>query len=311
VKDIDYSVIIPVYNSEEIVKETVERTIQFFNDQNHSHEIILVNDGSKDKSWEKIKSIAEGNSQVIAINLLKNYGQHSAILCGIHHSKGNYLITLDDDLQNPPEEIIKLIQKINEGYDLVFAKFREKKHSSFRKKGSKLVNYFNRKIFNKPKDIVLTNFRIFTRNVANRVLSYKTFYPYIPGLLLMFSSSIANVETEHQARKVGSSNYSMFKILKLVARLLFNYSSFPLKVMTYIGVSVSLVSFLIGIYFILKKLIDGVAVEGWTTLIVLLSFFNGFLIIMVGIMGEYLARVLNQVSSTRAYETKELINYDE
>lgn len=310
-KDIDYSVIIPVYNSEEIVKETVERTIQFFNDQNHSHEIILVNDGSKDKSWEKIKSIAEGNSQVIAINLLKNYGQHSAILCGIHHSKGNYLITLDDDLQNPPEEIIKLIQKINEGYDLVFAKFREKKHSSFRKKGSKLVNYFNRKIFNKPKDIVLTNFRIFTRNVANRVLSYKTFYPYIPGLLLMFSSSIANVETEHQARKVGSSNYSMFKILKLVARLLFNYSSFPLKVMTYIGVSVSLVSFLIGIYFILKKLIDGVAVEGWTTLIVLLSFFNGFLIIMVGIMGEYLARVLNQVSSTRAYETKELINYDE
>jgi glycosyltransferase involved in cell wall biosynthesis len=311
VRETDYSIIIPVYNSEDIVQETVERTVKFFEAYEFSFEIILINDGSKDNSWEKIKSIAEGNSQVIAINLLKNYGQHSAILCGIHHSKGKYLITLDDDLQNPPEEIINLIRKINEGYDLVFAKFKEKKHSAFRKKGSKLINYFNRKIFNKPKDIVLTNFRIFTRDVANRVLSYKTFYPYIPGLLLMFSSSIANVETEHQARKVGSSNYSLFKILKLVARLLFNYSSFPLKVMTYIGVSVSLVSFLIGIYFILKKLIDGVAVEGWTTLIVLLSFFNGFLIIMVGIMGEYLARVLNQVSSTRAYETKELINYEE
>lgn len=310
-KDIDYSVIIPVYNSEEIVQETVERTVKFFKEYDYSFEIILINDGSRDNSWENIKSIAESNSQIIAINLLKNYGQHSAILCGIHHSKGNFLITLDDDLQNPPEEIIKLIRKINEGYDLVFAKFREKQHSAFRKKGSKLVNYFNRKIFNKPKDLVLTNFRIFRRDVANRILNYRTFYPYIPGLLLMFSSSMANVETEHQPRKAGKSNYSMFKILKLVARLLFNYSSFPLKIMTSIGVSVSLISFLIGIYFILKKLIDGVAVEGWTTIIVLLAFFNGFLIIMIGIMGEYMARVLNQVSSTRAYETKELINYEQ
>ena len=309
-KDIDYSVIIPVYNSEQIVSETVQRTIQFFNAHDFSFEITLINDGSKDNSWNTIKELAENSDHVTAVNLLKNYGQHSAILCGIHYSSGKYLITLDDDLQNPPEEIIKLIDKIHEGYDLVFAKFREKKHSAFRKRGSKLVNYFNAKIFNKPKDLVLTNFRIFTRDVANRIIHYKTFYPYIPGLLIMFSSSMANVETEHKSRKVGKSNYSMFKILKLIARLLFNYSSFPLKVMTYIGVSVSMISFFIGIYFILKKLIDGVAVEGWTTIIVLLAFFNGFLIIMVGIMGEYLSRVLNQVSSTRAYETKEVVRYE-
>ncbi|MGM0641822.1 MAG: glycosyltransferase family 2 protein [Thermotogota bacterium] len=310
-KQVNYSVIIPVYNSEDIVRETVERTIHFFKSYNFSFEIILVNDGSHDGSWELIKKLAQNNNNVVSIDLLKNYGQHSAILCGIHCSNGDYLITLDDDLQNPPEEIIKLINKIHEGHDLVFAKFREKRHNSIRKKGSKLINYFNTKIFNKPKGLVLTNFRIFSRDVAERMIRYKTFYPYIPGLLIMFSYSMANVETEHHERKAGKSNYSFFKILKLIARLLFNYSSFPLKVMTYIGVSVSMASFLIGIYFILKKIIDGVAVEGWTTIIVLLAFFNGFLIIMVGIMGEYLARVLNQVTSTRAYETKEIIDHEE
>ena len=162
-KKVNYSVIIPVYNSEDIVRETVNRTIQFFSYNNYSFEIILINDGSYDGSWKIIKGLAKNNTNVVSINLLKNYGQHSAILCGIHHSKGNYIITLDDDLQNPPEEIIKLINKIHEGHDLVFAKFREKKHNSIRKKGSKLINYFNTKIFNKPKDLVLTNFRIFSR----------------------------------------------------------------------------------------------------------------------------------------------------
>lgn len=310
-KKINYSVVIPVYNSEDIVTETVERTVQFFSTYNFSYEIILINDGSEDGSWEKIKYLAENSDNIIAINLLKNYGQHSAILCGIYHSKGDYLITLDDDLQNPPEEISRLINKIHEGHDLVFAKFKEKKHSAVRKKGSKLVNYFNTKIFNKPKDLTLSNFRIFTRAVANRVLNYKTAYPYIPGLLIMFSSSMANVETEHHARKIGKSNYSFLKILKLISRLLINYSSFPLKVLTYVGVNISLISFFIGIYFILKKIIAGVDVQGWTTIIVLLAFFNGFLIMMLGIMGEYLSRLLNQVTSTRAYETKEVVNYEE
>lgn len=302
-----YSVIIPVYNSEKIVANTVEKTLKAFEEFDLRCEILLVNDSSKDNSWQVIEGLARKHREVRSFNLLKNYGQHTAVFCGIKRAKGDFLITMDDDLQNPPEEIIKLIHKIYEGYDLVFARFKTKKHSSYRKAGTKIINYLNAKIFNKPKDIVLTNFRIFTKDVAQRVGSYNTFYPYIPGLLLMFSSAIGNVETEHHSREIGKSNYSMIKILQLVSRLLFNYSSYPLKILTGLGFFIALISFLAGSYFLLKGLFFGSAVQGWTTLVVLLSFFNGFLIIMLGMLGEYVSRIINQLSVQNAYQIKEIV----
>ena len=163
----------------------------------------------------------------------------------------------------------------------------------------------NEKIFDKPKEITLTNFRIFTKSVADRVSNYKTFYPYIPGLLILFSSAIANVETDHQSRKIGKSNYSLFKILKLVSRLLFNYSSYPLKLLTILGFSISLISFFLGLFYSFRSLLIGSSVPGWTTTVVLLSFFNGFLILMIGVLGEYLTRILNQLSIKHSYQIKE------
>lgn len=306
-----YSVIIPVYNSENIVEKTVLKTMEFFQSHQLSFEIILVNDASKDGSWEKIRSLAQQHSHIIAIDLLKNYGQHSAVFCGIHHAKGDYLITMDDDLQNPPKEIIHLINKIQEGYDLVFGKFPVKQHRFYRRWGSKLIGYLNYKIFNKPKEITLTNFRIFTREVADRVKSYKTFYPYTPGLLLLFSSKMANVPTEHWPRTVGKSNYSIFVILKLVGRLLFNYSSYPLKMLTIMGVVVSLVSFLIGIFVLVKSIVLGIKVQGWTTLVILSSFLNGFIIVMLGVLGEYVARIIKELSISSAYQVREIVRDDE
>ena len=273
-------------------------------------EIILINDGSKDNSWRTIKKLTQKYPEIISINLLKNYGQHTAIYCGIEQSKGNYLVTLDDDLQNPPKEIIKLINKITDGYDVVFGTFPEKKHSFLRKIGTLLINYLNKKIFNKPKSIKLTNFRIFTREVAERIKNYNTLYPYIPGLLLMFSSSIANVETLHEERKIGKSNYTIIKIIKLVSRLLFNYSSYPLKVLSSLGIIISILSFSSGIAFIVNKIYFKNIVPGWTTIVVIISFFNGFLIFMLGILGEYVSRILNQVSFKKSYQINEICSYD-
>lgn len=303
-----YSIIIPVFNSEEIIETTVKRTLSAFINFKLELEILLINDGSNDNSWKIIKKIAEINPQVKSINLLKNYGQHTAVLCGIQKASGDFLVTIDDDLQNPPEEIIKLINKINEGYDLVFAEFTSKKHSEYRKLGAKFVNYLNTKIFNKPNNIKLSNFRIFTKEVAERLGNYNTFYPYIPGLLLMFSSKIANTETEHKAREIGKSNYSLIRILKLISRLLFNYSSYPLKVLTSIGFIIALISFLLGGYFVLKSLIIESNVPGWTTIIVLISFFNGFLIVMLGILGEYVTRILKELSVNKSYQIREIVN---
>ncbi len=301
-----YSAIIPVYNSEKIVAETVRQTLKAFEQFDKKCEIVLINDGSKDKSWAAIKALAQKHPEVVAINLLKNYGQHTAVLCGCKYAKGDYLITLDDDLQNPPSEIIHLINKIHEGYDLVFAKFRTKKHKSYRKLGTKVINYLNEKVFNKPEDITLTNFRIFTRDVAQRIISHRTYHPYIPGLLLMYSSAIANVYTEHESRSVGQSNYSAYKIIKLVARLLFNYSSYPLKLLTSIGIIMALIGFMIGLFYMFKAFFVGTVVPGWTTLIVLLSFFNGFTIIMIGILGEYITRMMSQISTQQSYQIKEI-----
>lgn len=306
-KDTLYSILIPVYNSEDIVKDTVAQIAAEMTKNNLQFEIILVNDGSPDNSWEKLVELNQTYPQVRAINLLKNYGQHSAVMCAMANAKGDYMITMDDDLQNPPTELIKLIEKINEGYDLVFAKFHQKKHSTFRRFGTNIINYINGKIFNKPKDITLTNFRIFKRKVADRAVSYKTNHPYVPGLLLMHASKIANVYTEHHARQIGASNYSIWKILRLVSRLLVNYSDYPLRLLSIFGLIAAIASFLYGISILIIASIRGIAVPGWTTITVLLAFFNGILILMLGVMGVYVSRTLRQVSDSNPYHITEIL----
>ncbi len=303
-----YSVIIPVYKSEKFVAETVRQTLDAFQQFELNCEIVLVNDGSPDNSWQAISDLAEQYEQVVAINLLKNYGQHTAVFCGMKYATGDYLITIDDDLQNPPLEIIKLIHKIQEGYDLVFAKFYQKKHSLYRRLGSKVIGYLNKKVFHKPDDITLTNFRIFSRAVAERTLQHRTYYPYIQGLLLMYASKVTNTMTEHHPRIEGTSNYSLLNIAKLTARLLFNYSSYPLQFLTFLGFGIALLSFGIGTFYLVKALLFGSMVQGWTTLAVLLSFFNGFIIIMLGVLGEYVTRMMSQMSSESAYHVKEVVD---
>lgn len=306
--DYFYSIVIPVYRSEKVVGTTVDTILKLAKTEGFRVEIVLVNDGSPDNSWSVIEDLAQDHEAVIAINLLKNYGQHTAVYCGIAESKGDFIITMDDDMQNPPSELPKLIYKIHEGYDLVFAEFAEKKHAGYRKLGTLLIGYLNKEIFGKPKELKLTNFRIFTKATAKRVLEYKTNYPYIPGLLLLNAGKMGNVMTEHHVREIGTSNYNLIRILQLVSRLLFNYSSYPLKLVSGSGIVISLLSFLAGLGYMFKALFAGVQVEGWTTLVVLLSFLCGFILIMLGVMGEYLARILNQQAVSKPYQIREIVN---
>lgn len=302
-----YSIVIPVYRSEQIIAKTIQRIMDVSENEGFAIELVLVNDGSPDNSWSILEQAAKRDQRIKSINLLKNYGQHTAVYCGIKESTGDFIITMDDDLQNPPEELHHLIDKINEGYDLVFAEFNQKMHPGFRKIGTRIVAYLNNKIFGKPKSIKLTNFRIFTRATANRVIAYRTNYPYIPGLLLMSASKMANVQTEHHSREIGNSNYTLVRILTLVARLLFNYSSYPLKIVSGAGIIISLLSFLAGVFFIIKSMVLGVEVQGWTTIVALVSFLCGFILIMLGIMGEYLSRIMNQLASSEPYQIREII----
>ena len=304
-----YSVVIPVYNSEQIVGETVARTRAFFVGAGLDFEIILVNDASTDGSWGVISGLARADKRIKAINLLRNYGQHNANLCGFRHATGGWLVTMDDDLQNPPEEIAHLIRKAAEGHhDLVLGRFRTKQHASYRRWGSRVVNWLNGRIFDKPEGLVLSNFRLLHGDVVKRICDYQSPFPYIPGLALMFSASPANVDVDHQPRRVGQSSYGFLRIATLVATILFNYSSFPLRLVMGIGLGVSLASFLLGAAVLIKGFIHGSQVPGWTTLVVLLSFFNGMLMLMVGILGEYMVRVLTQASGGSPYQVKEVVD---
>jgi len=309
-KPVKYSVVIPVYNSGAIVGETIDRTVAFFEGRGWDYEIIAVNDGSRDGSWEVLREKAGRNRRIMAVNLLRNYGQHTAVFCGLQKSTGDYVITLDDDLQNPPEEIAHLVEKVKDGHDVVFGRFREKKHLGYRRAGSRMIGLINRRIFHQPRDLVVSNFRIIRRDVVDRIRAYRSRYPYINGLALMFSADPANVLVEHEERRVGKSTYSPFKIAELCMRILFNYSAFPLRFVCLLGVGIAVVSFLLGAFYFFKALFVGTRVPGWTTTIVLLSFFNGVSLLILSMLGEYSIRLLTQTSSADLYHVREEINAD-
>jgi glycosyltransferase involved in cell wall biosynthesis len=301
-----YSVIIPVYNSERSVRQTVIQVHDQLRCLKKRFEIILVNDGSTDQSWENIEELSFQLPEVTSIDLLKNYGQHHANLCGFRMAKGDYVITMDDDMQNPPEEISVLIEKIKEGYDLVLGNFSSKQHSLHRRLGSQLVGWLNRKIFKTDSNLVLSNYRIFTKNVSQRVCQDSSFSPYIPGLLLKYSNKQANVNVKHHRRAFGKSNYNWRRLINLVATLLFCHSSIPLRTGIVLGFFVSITSFLLSLYFLINAIIFGTNTTGWASIAVMLSFFNGILILLLSILGEYILRVLREINTQRSYEVRKV-----
>lgn len=304
-----FCAIIPVYNSEKVIGDTLRRTVETFESYNLDYEIVCVNDCSNDGSWHILQHWAAMNPRVTAINLVRNAGQHAAILCGLANSSADFYITLDDDLQNPPEEMIHLIAKTQEGFDFVCGRFRQKKHVLYRRLGTRLIYAINERIFGIPKGYALTNFRIIDRALAERIVSYRTTFPYITGQAALLASRIGNVDVEHHERTVGKSNYSLVRIARIVFTILFNYSSLPLRFVCGVGVLISAISFLFGSSLVVRSLYHHVNVAGWTTIVVLLSFYSGFMILMLGMIGEYLIRILGTTSERRAYYIKETMRH--
>ena len=304
-----YSVVIPVFNSEKTIGTVIDELVIFFSKAKLNFEIILVNDGSIDNSWNIIKKKRNKyRKNICAINFINNYGQQIANYCGLENSSGDYIITMDDDGQNPTEEIAKLIKKSKEKFELVIGKYIKKKHSFVRRFGSKLIRYVIGKIFKIPDNLHLSNFRIIKRCVVDRVCGLNINYPFLPGLLIEHSSSQANVLVNHKSRKHGSSRYNITKIIKLIFEIMFNYSTFPLRFFTFLGFIISMTSFGMGIFYILKAIIYGSEVQGWTTVVTLLSFLGGLILIILFMLGEYIIRVNKKLSSKEKYFIKEILN---
>ena len=291
------SIVIPVYNSERIVGDTVDRVVDVFTQAGLRFELILVNDGSPDDSWGVISERASRHEQVVALDLMRNYGQHYANLAGLTEARGDYVITMDDDLQNPPDQALLLIDAAMAGHEVVFGQFEQKQAAGFRVLGTKVIGMMNNRIFGKPADLTVSNFRILRRDVVDRIVAHRTSFPYITGQALMFSGDRANVLVRHDARPVGKSTYSLSRIARLVLTILFSYSSWPLRAAAVLGFAISGLSFLLGAYLVVRALVLDTVFPGWTSIMVLLSLFAGFIIALLSMIGEYVVRTLQTVST--------------
>ena len=292
-----YSVVIPVFHSQGVVGDTVDRVVEVFTEAGLDHEVILVNDGSRDGSWDVIAHKARTIPNVVALDLLRNYGQHHANLVGFREATGDFVITMDDDLQNPPDQALLLIDEAMTGKDVVFGEFAQKQAAGYRRLGSKMITMVNRKIFGQPEDLAISNYRIIRRDVVDRICASHTAYPYITGQALIYSRNRGNVVVRHEPRRVGQSNYSLLRILKLVLTILFSYSSFPLRLAAGVGFGLSALALVLGATYLLLGAFGATQVPGWTTIVVLLSVFNAFTFAMLSMLGEYVVRTLNTVSA--------------
>lgn len=305
-----YSFVIPCYRSSATIEKVVTMTMEEM--RNEEIEFVLVNDGSPDegKTSAKIKQLAEKFSNVTAVDLAKNAGQQNAVMCGLNVAAGEYIICMDDDMQTHPSQIHKLIEKMSEGYDVVYAYYPEKEHAWFRNLGSKFSSWTVRKLIGKPKWLKTSSFWIAKRFVRDYVIQYKNAYVFMPGLFLRTTSNIGNIEVTHFAREEGTSGYNLKALIKLWSNIL-GFSIRPLRLASILGGVFSVIGFLGALLVIIRKIFFGIEITGWASLIVVNCFFSGIILIFLGLIGEYLGRMFLSSGNQPQYVIREIKRNEE
>ncbi|MEO5600413.1 MAG: glycosyltransferase family 2 protein [Cyclobacteriaceae bacterium] len=307
-KAIDLSIVIPVYNSENCLEQLNEQ----INDKllNENYELIFVNDKSKDNSWNKIVSLAGKNKKIKGISLKKNSGQDNAIMAGLGQAVGEYVVVMDDDLQHSPADIRKLYAKCREGYDICYGFFSDKKQSYWKNAGSRLNDYLAELFLKKPKGLYLSPFKIMRASLVKEITEYKGPFPYIDGIILSLTSNITQIELIHQKRFDGQGNYNLLKSVSVFLKHVTGYSLYPLRFATVLGMMAAGLSFLSGAYFVVDYLTNSRRVEGWITLVLLSVFFNGLILMCLGLIGEYIGRIYLTLTSKRQYVVDKFVTND-
>jgi len=298
----EVSIVIPVYNSTRSLVELHERLNRVLTASGKSFEIIFVDDNSKDLSWDTLKKIKEnGAEHITLVQLKKNVGQHNAIICGFNFCSGEIIITMDDDLQHPPEEINKLIAQYEKNHaDVVYGIYKNRQHGIVRSTGSKMAQKSSKYFANNKKGTG-SSFRLFSRAIVDRLKGHLQNFIYIDEIIHWYTGNIEAVEVDHHPRKEGKSSYSIFKLTRMYFSVLINFVAWPLKAITFIGVSFSLISFIIGVLYIIKKVFFNVDVPGFTAIIVLLCFSTSLMLMSLGIIGQYLFKIYHQQNGKPPY----------
>lgn len=304
------SFVIPCYNSEHTVGDVVaEIGRNFDGNDRYEYEIVLVNDGSpKDDTLGTIRRLARENTHVRAVNLTKNFGQDSALMAGYSVAEGEYIISLDDDGQNPAEESWKLLDKLEEGWDVVFGRYHVKKHSRLKNFGSMVNDKMATILLDKPKELRLCSYFGMHRFVAEQILQDKNASPYIWGLMLRTTHNMTNVYIEHRERQEGESNFTFSKSLKVWMNGFIAFSVKPLRASTVIGCLIALLGFIYGIYVVIKKIFFYEPEIGWSSMMVAFLLIGGIILIMLGLLGEYIGRMNISVNNTPQFIIRDIEN---
>ena len=298
----------PCYRSGNWLDELSERIVSVMRDLGETFELILVNDASLDgATWPAIVRNSEKYPEIRGLDLMSNVGQFRATLAGFEHSVGRLIITLDDDFQHPPEEIPKLIDAARKSpeVDCIMGAYVSKKHTPFRNIGSRLVNRIFSYIYDKPKNIVSTSFRILRSDLVKAVLSHKSSKPMLGATLLESSKRVKNVTVNHDPRKYGKSGYSLRKLIGFTLDNVFAATNAPLRWISIFGLFSALASLVLQIRAVYLWYFDITSVQGFTTQIILISFFGGMTLFSVGLLGEYVLRIVTEVSGPQRYFVRE------
>jgi glycosyltransferase involved in cell wall biosynthesis len=310
VPDIDISIVVPVYNSAPTLGALLERLSHTLELITQRYEIILVDDGSRDDSWAVMQSLrADYGEHLVAVQLMRNYGQHNTLMCGLGLARGKYVVTMDDDLQNPPEEVPKLLEYIQrENLDLVYGCPDTRSHAAWRNLGASIVWQFYRTVFRNS--VTPTPFRIMRHQLARSVLFYDLNFTYLDGLLAWCTSRIGAVAVEHHARPQGRSGYSLGKLLVLALNLYTNFSLIPLQVVSLLGFITATSGFLVGAYYLVQFVAANIVIPGYASTIIAILILGGVQLLALGVIGEYLGRLHLNVNRKPQYVIRQVDGND-
>ncbi|WP_165249422.1 glycosyltransferase family 2 protein [Adlercreutzia sp. ZJ141] len=301
------SIVIPCYNSEKSIRNVVEMTYQVVSKRlpEYDCEFVLVDDCSRDDTYTQIQRLAEDYPFVHGATLMRNFGQHNAIMCGLNIAKGDLIMGMDDDMQTHPSQIPLIIDKMMEGYDVVYGVYPQSTNGVLKNITSWLNCYSAQKMLGRSKDIKTSNFWMIRKCIRDEVIKYKNYNPYVDALYSRMTNRIGNVEVEHHERMHGSSNYTLTKLFKLWLSY-FNYTTLPLRFVSSIGFVMSAVGLAATIFTVLYKLIVPDVLVGWSSLICVMLFFFGLILLVLGIIGEYLGDLVLSANGTPQFVVRDL-----
>ncbi len=299
------SVVVPVYNSQDTLKPLVTKLKSVLEAYADAFEVILINDGSLDDSWQVIGELVDNKEFVKSLNLMRNYGQHNALLAGIREAKYDITVTIDDDLQHPPEEICNLLEKLNEGYDVVYGAPQIEQHGLWRDLASQITKLVLRSVMSVEIARNVSAFRVFRTRLRDSFSDYRGTYPSIDVLLSWGTKRFAAIAVKHMSRQEGTSNYTFLKLVTQAINMATGFSVLPLRVASLLGFTFTLCGFLILVFVVGRYLMFGTRVAGFPFLASIISIFSGVQLFALGIIGEYMARMHLRLMDRPSYAIRE------